>query len=872
LGPPARKRLAVLFSLIQLLLLHCDLVAAQTEPSIQPWPAQWITCPDAPERDAFVFHFRKVLELPQKPAHFLVHISADNQFLLHVNQQRIGTGPARGDLAHWRFESYDLAPYLHAGRNTLAATVWGFGTRSAYAQISDRAGFLLHGDGPPESAADTNETWQVEQDTGLQAPFPTPEVSDFYGAEPGERIDAQTFDWQWDADPAARDHSSPVTGSAATGAPTRAMQWKNALPIDSAVLRGGQLQTTNWQLVPDPLPPMARELISAGKVVRISGLEAGSSFPVDLCGPSASPGVQASPQTPNQNCPSRNKSDTPPEFPDKAFAVPAHSKVTLLLDVSHLTTGYPELTVTGGRGASIRETYAEALINEQGQKGNRNEIAGKHIVGLSDEFLPDGSANRTFMPLAWRAWRYLQLDISTADEPLQLDHMRTWFTAYPFEERGYFHSDDPSLAAIWDIGWRTARLDAHDTYMDTPYWERLQYVGDTRIQALISYMVAGDDRLARQAIQSFNNSRIPDGITQSRYPSNTSQYIPTFSLLWIGMLHDFWLYRGDPDFVRLQLPGTRTVLDWFRQYQRRDGLLKKLPWWPFVDWAKDFTDGVPPQDKDGGSVPITLQYIEALRYAAELETAYGDRNRAAEYQIAAARAAQTIHRLCWNQKNGLLADTPAQTHFSQHANLLAVWLDVIPKREQKTVLAKILSADRLPGKQPPSERSESTPSSGEREQLEPLPPISKATYYFRFYLARAIDHADMGDAYLSLLQPWRDMAAEGLSTWAETPEPTRSDSHAWSAHPNFDLLTIVAGIRPKTTGFRSVTIEPKLGTLHHVAASAPTPNGDITVEYTRENAGVRAVITLPPQISGNLVWNGKTYQIHPGQQQFALPQ
>jgi alpha-L-rhamnosidase len=816
-------------------LLNSAILTAQAEPagqsSIQPWPALWITCPDAPERDAFVFHFRKVLELPQKPAHFLVHISADNQFLLHVNQQRVGTGPARGDLAHWRFETYDLAPYLHAGKNTLAATVWGFGTRSAYAQISDRAGFLLHGDSPAVSAADTNDTWQVEEDQGLQAPFPTPEVSDFYGAEPGERIDAQTFDWQWDADPVSPDHVLPATS---TPNPSHPPQWKNALPIDTAVLRGGQMQTTNWQLVPDSLPPMAMDLISAGKVVRTSGLE--------------TPGT-----------------DTLSAFPERVVTIPAHSKITVLLDVSHLTTGYPELTVTGGRGASIHQTYAEALIDDKGQKGNRNEITGKHIVGLSDEFLPDG-ATHTFMPLAWRAWRYLQLDIATADQPLQLDHMRAWFTAYPFEERGYFHSDfhsyDPSLAAIWDIGWRTARLDAHDTYMDTPYWERLQYVGDTRIQALISYMIAGDDRLARQAIQSFNDSRIPDGITQSRYPSNTSQYIPTFSLLWIGMLHDFWLYRGDEDFIRQQLPGTRTVLDWFQRYQRHDGLLSRLPWWPFVDWAKDFTDGVPPQDKDkdkdkdGGSVPITLQYIEALRYASELEAIYGDRNRAAEYQIAAARAAQSIHKLCWNEKYGLLADTPAQTHYSQHANILAVWLDVIPKQEQKAVLTRILTPDLSPAS----------------EQPEPLPPLSKATYYFRFYLARALEHAGMGDDYLPLLQPWRDMAAAGLTTWAETPEPTRSDSHAWSAHPNFDLLTIVAGIHPKTFGFKSVTIEPHLGTLHHVAASVPSPNGAITVEYTRDDAGLKAAISLPPKISGTLIWNKKTYPLHPGQQQFTLPQ
>src|SRR6185503_3455960 len=122
---------------------------------------------------------------------------------------------------------------------------------------------------------------------------------------------------------------------------------------------------------------------------------------------------------------------------------------------------------------------------------------------------------------------------------------------------------------------------------------------------------------------AFNYSRIPEGLTQSRYPSSLTQIIPTFSLLWVGMLHDFWMYRNDPDFVRAQLQGTRSVLDWYLKRQRSDGLLGRIPWWPFVDWGKDFDFGRPPQDDDGGSSVITLQFIEALRYAAELETTLG---------------------------------------------------------------------------------------------------------------------------------------------------------------------------------------------------------------------------------------------------------
>jgi len=371
---------------------------------------------------------------------------------------------------------------------------------------------------------------------------------------------------------------------------------------------------------------------------------------------------------------------------------------------------------------------------------------------------------------------------------------------------------------------------------------------------LISYAIAGDDRLARQAIQSFNDSRIPEGITQSRYPSSLSQFIPTFSLLWVGMVHDFWLYRGDPDFVRAQLPGTRSVLDWFLAHRRPDGLMGKLPWWMFVDWAKDFDAGVPPQDDNGGSAGITLQFVEALRYAADMEASYGDENRAGIYRDAAARSSQATRALCWNRQYGLLADTPAQTHYSQHANILGVWLDVIAAGEQRNVLTKVLSASEAGIK------------------VEPAPPaMSTATYYFRFYLARAVQHAGMGNRYLQLLQPWRDMEALGLTTWAEQPEPTRSDSHAWSAHPNFDLLTIVAGIRPKTPGFKTITIEPNLGPLQHVRSVMPCPQGEIEVEYTRENDGLQAQIRLPAGTSGEFIWEGKTYALHQGHQQIILP-
>jgi hypothetical protein len=437
---------------------------------------------------------------------------------------------------------------------------------------------------------------------------------------------------------------------------------------------------------------------------------------------------------------------------------------------------------------------------------------------------------------------------------VKIEGFRTWFSAYPFVEKAYFYSDDATLAPIWKIGWRTARLDAHDTYMDTPYWERLQYIGDTRIQALISYAVAGDDRLARQAMRAFDASRVPDGLTQSRYPSSLVQMIPTFSLMWVGMVDDFWMYRGDAEFVREQLPGTRAALDWFLRRQRADGLLGRISWWPFVDWGADFNDGVPPQDDDGGSAVVTLQFVEALRYGAELERTFGEASVAARYEKAAARAREAVWTLCWNEKYGLLADTPAQKHFSQHANILGAWLDVIPAERQKDVLWKILSKS----------------DSGFAAQGE-VPAMTAATYYFRFYLARAVEHAGLGDEYLKLLGPWKEMVGLGLTTWAESPEPTRSDSHAWSAHPNFDLLRMVAGMRPGSAGFQTVTIEPHLGALKNVKAAMPIGQGMVEVEYVRAADGVDARVKVPAGVEGELIWKGRKTLLHGGEQSLHLP-
>jgi hypothetical protein len=770
------------------------------DPPHHAWQASWITHPSTPLREPVVLHFRRTLAMAAVPSSYIVRVSADNRFVLFVNGQRVGDGPARGDLTHWRYERYDLAPLLHPGQNLIAATVWNFGIYAPIAQMTDRTAFLLESEAVGANSISTPTGWLVELEPGQR---PLPRVAngfwEYMASGPGEEVDAAHYDWAWQ-DPGA-------TGSTwvAATSPIRESIYPDVNKAHSADTTGDN----PWGLVPDLLPQMEYSPTSPGETVRL-----------DMIG-AEQPGLRV--------------------FPAKAATLPSGIHIHLLLDRKTLTTAYPRLTVSGGKGSRIILTYSEALYDKDQHKGDRDDIGNRVALGMTDSFLPDGGEHRVFEPLWWRTWRYLEVDIQTGDQPLQLESLTANFTAYPFQERASFNSPDPDLAKIWDISWRTARLDAHETYMDTPYYEQLQYVGDTRIQALISYAVAGDDRLGREAIQAFDESRTPDGITLSRYPSSLPQAIPTFSLLWVGMVHDYWLNRPDSqDFVSSMIPGTRTVLDWFGRHEQPDGLLGKLPWWSFVDWVP--SGEIPTYSASGESCVTTLEYLGALDEAAELEKARGDSGIAGRYQGHAARLRKDIYKNCWSSDRDLMADNPDAATFSQQANILAVLYDVIPKEHQQQLMRKILAIQPGPTRDG----------------------VLSASYYFRFYLARALDHAGMADEYLDSIDPWRKMLTLHFSTWPEIPGNTRSDSHAWSAHPIYDLLTLVAGIGPGSPGFATVRIAPHLGSLPSLTATYPHPLGEIKVEYTRRGAGLDATITLPESLIGSFAFKGKTWPLKPG--------
>jgi alpha-L-rhamnosidase len=295
------------------------------------------------------------------------------------------------------------------------------------------------------------------------------------------------------------------------------------------------------------------------------------------------------------------------------------------------------------------------------------------------------------------------------------------------------------------------------------------------------------------------------------------------------------------------------------------------------DRAREWVRGVPPGGAYGHSTVISLQFVYALERAAELEERLGMSMLADHYRSVARKVRDAVRTRTWDAARGLFRDRPdgdivgaglsasardgisgelrrdlaealgagghAPPTYSQQTNVMAALTDAVAPADQAALMERVLSDATL----------------------------TQSSYYFGYYQLEALRKAGLGERYVDQLAPWRRMLDLGLTTVPEAPEPTRSDSHAWSAHPNYGLLATVLGVRPAEPGFKSVRITPHLGTLQRAEGRVPHPRGVIEVRLARiGGSGLRAEVTLPEGLHGVLEWAGKKTALRPGRQDLSF--
>jgi hypothetical protein len=284
------------------------------------------------------------------------------------------------------------------------------------------------------------------------------------------------------------------------------------------------------------------------------------------------------------------------------------------------------------------------------------------------------------------------------------------------------------------------------------------------------------------------------------------------------MVHDYWMYRDDDEFTRQFLPGIGNVLDWWERQVKMRGD-QPVPW----SWTSN-------------AISDKLLFSLTLRQSAELFEYFGKNYEAAHCRQLAEEINRETYASNFDPRRGLLRDTP-QRGYTQEVNTLAVLADAVPRDAQRDIMERMLK----------------DPSAVNFDPSDFM--------FFRYYFGRALKKTGLGDRYIENLQPWENMMRDGMTTFGELAQNPRSDCHPWGTTPGYEFLATVAGIEPASPGFKTVRIEPSLGSLQHVHARMPHPLGSIEVWIDRSGDGLRARVSLPPGLTGVFVWKGQEQPI-----------
>ena len=413
----------------------------------------------------------------------------------------------------------------------------------------------------------------------------------------------------------------------------------------------------------------------------------------------------------------------------------------------------------------------------------------------------------------------MRLRIRTAAEPLKITGFRFEPEHYPLEVAEELRCSDRRIEDISRINFHTLLLGMHETFTDCPYYEQLQYIGDSSLNAQVAMLGAGDYAATRQLLLHFDWSRVQEGWTQSRYPSRIEGIIPAQSLDWVAAIHSFTLMCGDLSTVREVWPGAWAVLDAYHRHLGPSGLPEHLPFWNWIDWCAGWKRGVPPGAEDGPVLSHAAKLGMALQQAIAVAGWLGKTDDAARLRDRYERLRTNARAAFWN--GAFFAENTRDPGYgSRLGNAYAV-LAGFPEPAEREGLNALLATDTLAD-----------------------------CSFFGYYFVRQALWETGGCDLQRELQPWFEMLNYGLTTWAEDTTYWRSLSHGWSSNPSIDFFTRVLGVTALEPGFRKARIQPAIGHFSSFSGAVATPHGFIRVAW--DSATGHLDVEVPPGVNARL--------------------
>ena len=453
------------------------------------------------------------------------------------------------------------------------------------------------------------------------------------------------------------------------------------------------------------------------------------------------------------------------------------------------------------------ESASEAMCDITPENGATND----HAIRDFQLVLPWlGSAE-----IGNSGFRFVRIDLEEPNVELNLKELRATFGYRDIPYLGSFKSDNERLNDIWMTGAYTVHLNMQEYIWDGVKRDRLVWIGDLHPELMTVNTVFGYNEVIPKSL---------DLIRDTTPVPNWMNGISSYSIWWLLIHKDWYLYQGNLDYLKEQKTYMTALLDHLMTKIDDNGK-ETLDGTRFLDWPSS------PNVK-GVDAGLQALMVMAMDAGHDMALAMGDKGLAER---------------CKKASKKLKKYTPDHNQSKQGAALMA--------------LAGLMKAEKA-----------------DKEVLSVGGAKNFSTFY-GYYMLEAMAKAGNYQGAMDIISEyWGAMLDLGATTfwedfnidWMENaaridelvPEGKvdvhssyggycyvgfrHSFCHGWASGPTAWLSRYVLGVQVLEPGCRKVKIEPHLGSLNRVEGSFPTPQGVIRIKHEKGADGkIRSDIQAP---------------------------
>ena len=399
-------------------------------------------------------------------------------------------------------------------------------------------------------------------------------------------------------------------------------------------------------------------------------------------------------------------------------------------------------------------------------------------------------------------FRFARIDVEEPEIDLLLKEVRATFGYRDIPYLGSFRSDNKRLNDIWMTGAYTVHLNMQEYIWDGVKRDRLVWIGDLHPELMTVNTVFGYNEVIPKSL---------DLIRDTTPVPNWMNGISSYSIWWLLIHKDWYLYQGNLDYLKEQKEYMTTLLNHLMTKIDDKGK-ETLDGNRFLDW---------PSSPNVKGVDAGLQALMVMAMDAGEE-------------MALAMGENALAERCKKASKRLLKYVPDHNQSKQGAALMA--------------LAGLMKAEEA-----------------DKEVLSVGGAKNFSTFY-GYYMLEAMAKAGNYQGAMDIISEyWGAMLDLGATTFWEdfnidwTRNAARIDElvpdgkvdvhrtygdycykgfrhslcHGWASGPTAWLSRYVLGVQVLEPGCKKVKIEPHLGNLEWVEGTFPTPMGVIVIKHTK---------------------------------------